>query len=119
MDLRRIVDEIIPLPVPIHADTYKVDWTWADLKKTHGLKDDDVIVDIRWKKQKESGFMSMKMEDELRELYFLYIDVKRKRPETDEEYSKRQSEQVKRQKEIDEREKLEYLRLKAKFEGQV
>ena len=38
------------------------------------------------------------------------------RPETDDEYFKRMKEEAQRNKDIEERERLEYLRLKAKFE---
>jgi hypothetical protein len=68
------------------------------------------------REEKESGFGSMKMEDELDTFYIPTLEIVRKRPETDEEYLKRQQNEQQYKNTHEEREKLEYLRLKAKFE---
>ena len=66
--------------------------------------------------QKESGFGSMKSEDELDTYLIPKITVIRQRPETDDEYFQRMKEEEDRVRIKEEGEKLEYLRLKAKFE---
>lgn len=63
----------------------------------------------------QRGFGSMEMEPVMGTSYYLYYSYFS--PETDEEFEARMIYQEKRKKEIEEQEKLEYLRLKAKFEN--
>lgn len=117
MEQRKFIDEIINLPIGEGlSEDYKKEYTWADLLKTKNILDTDIVWNFYYKEEKESGFASMKTEDELGNYYYPVIQVKRCRPETDEEFLKRkQTEQSYRNK-TEEQEKLEYLRLKAKFE---
>ena len=77
------------------------------------MPDDDVIgLAVRTEKYTPYGF-----NDDERERTFVVVRVNRKRKETDEEYFARQKKEAKEKADFEEKEKLEYLRLKAKFEG--
>lgn len=117
MDARRTIDEVLTFQIPIDSvKTYKTDIFWKDILNIKGLQETDKIIDLHWKEEKESGFGSLAYEDELETYMIPEISISRKRQETDEEYLKRNREEADRIKRIEEKEKLEYLRLKAKFE---
>ena len=93
--------------------------TWKQLTETKGLLPTDVIDEFTYVKEIEEfpGFGSMDDEEDYPKTYYTpSVIVIRPRPENDEEYEKRMSRAEEIKKNTDEREKLEYLRLKAKFE---
>lgn len=117
-DDRRNVTEHIRFRIgkDLKAETYRKDFTWKDLIETKDILPTDIVIGVEYKKEQESGMFSMKMEDELEYYYTPTIIAKRIRPETDEEYFTRKSQEQKRIEKTEEQERLEYLRLKAKFE---
>ncbi len=116
MNQKNTIEELLEFRIPIdRVVTYKADIFWRDILAVEGLEPSDKLVDLYWKEQIESGFGSMKMEDELETYLIPMIRIRRNRPETDEEYSERFAEEEKRKKEIENKEWLEYLRLKGKF----
>jgi hypothetical protein len=117
MEIRQIIDEHIHLVVGKRSFEYtKEEFTWEELLATEGALPSDIIWKFYYKEVKESGMFSMKMEDELRDVYCPMMEVVRKRPETDDEFIQRKSRDQVNKNTLDEKDKLEYLRLKAKFE---
>lgn len=117
MEQRKIVDEHLQFKIGINTvDTYKKNITWKDVLETKGVLPDDIIDNIFYKEERETGMFSLKMEDELEMLYIPTLEVIRKRPETDEEFLHRKQGEQKVKNDTEKRERLEYLRLKAKFE---
>jgi hypothetical protein len=110
MDNRRIIDEKLELRIK-PGKSYKEDITFNDLCKTLGAFPTDRVLGFTYRETKGVGF------NEDHTYYYPALIVIRRRSETDEEYLIRQREEEQRNKETFEREKLEYLRLKAKFEN--
>lgn len=121
MNNRQRVDEQIILNIPVSHDRsgWKAGIRWSELIATKDVLPTDIVSEVGYRKVKESGMFSMKMEDELETLDVATLVVIRNRPETDEEYFQRQQREETQRNQILEREKLEYLRLKAKFENNV
>lgn len=118
MEQRRIVDEQIVLNIPVNTNNmhrYKPGIQWEELIKTKDVLPTDIVSEIGYRTDKESGFGSMKMEDELEDIHIATLVVIRKRPETDEEFLKRKQSDEMYNNQKEEKEKLEYLRLKAKY----
>lgn len=115
MEQRKTVEEKIYIQI-LPGKDYKEEVKGSDFKKVQDILDTDRIIGFEWKIWEEKPFMSM--EDEMKTFYAPCIIVLRKRPETDEEYFKRMKEDEQHKKDVDERERLEYLRLKAKFENE-
>lgn len=115
MEQRKTVDEKISFTIK-DAKEYKTDITFGELCAVKDVLPTDILNDISFKKEEGSGFGLMS-EDDIRSYYVPTLTIIRKRPETDDEFLKRKQDEetINRQKE--EKEKLEYLRLKAKFEG--
>lgn len=117
METRKIVDEKIDLRIGKQpAETYKKEFTWKDLQETEGVLPTDIIWHFFYRQERETGMFSMKMEDELIDYYWPIMQVCRKRPETDDEFLARKTREQESKNKTEEQEKLEYLRLKAKFE---
>jgi len=117
MKERITINEDIYLPIPIEKiETYEQHITMQDILSVSGYRSTDIFVGVEWYYEKESGFGIMDMDYELKTYCYPKLVLIRKRPETDEEYFKRVKliETIKKQ--TEERERLEYLRLKAKFE---
>lgn len=127
MEDRRIIDEKIYLPIK-QALLYRSSepcCTWAELLLTPGILVTDKVLQIGWHEKTNQlgggigGCSMSEWEDTPKEeiVYTPTIVVIRKRPETDDEFYKR----MKRKTDFDqkniEKKKLEYLRLKAKFEN--
>jgi len=93
--------------------------TWEELINTEGLLPTDIIHNFHWDEtlQETPGFGSMEPDDDYPKTYYApSVTIVRPRPETDTEYEKRMKHQEQIKKETEEKERLEYLRLKAKFE---
>lgn len=117
MESRKTIEERITIKIGKQfAETYKNPYTWKDLMETDKVLPTDTVYNFCYVEEKENGFGSMKMEDKLDDYYYPAIVVIRPRPETDDEYLKRKQQEQVYSKQTEEREKLEYLRLKAKFE---
>lgn len=109
---RRIVDEKINFNIPVKVTTYEKAIMWGDLIKTEGPLPTDVLSGINWRKE-QSGFGGM---DSNPDVYLIpMITIIRKRPETDSEYLLRKQVESKTAKNKLEKDRLEYLRLKAIF----
>jgi hypothetical protein len=120
MKSRKIIDEKLTFPIKSGLD-YKpsIFCTWKELVETKGILPDDKLNDLIYREDKESGFMNLDYDEQNPKKYYVpCVVVIRPRPETDEEYFKRMKEEEVVENQINEREKLEYLRLKAKFENQ-
>jgi hypothetical protein len=97
----------------------KNDWgrefTWKEIVETKGVLPTDMFRRFKWENVLVSGGGWL---DDSPEEYAerLHVVVGREREETDEEYFKRKKEEHKKKDKLEEEEKLEYLRLKAKFE---
>jgi len=92
--------------------------TWKELIETKGLLPADQIDDLIWDEMKESGFMKLDFDPDHPKIFYTpSIIVIRPRPENDEEYEARMKRDEENRKTTEERERLEYLRLKAKFEN--
>ena len=115
MEQRKTVEEKIYIQI-LPGNDYKEEVTGSDFKKVEGILDTDRVIGFEWKTWQDRQFMSM--DDEEKTFYAPCVTVLRKRPETDDEYFKRMKEETQHKKNIDERERLEYLRLKAKFENE-
>ena len=121
MENRRKVTDSIILNVPVlpgRFDRYKPGILWEELMKTKDVLPTDIISEIGYRTEKENGFGSMKREDELEDIHIPTLVVKRDRLETDEEFLKRKQSDETFKKQQEEKDKLEYLRLKARFERQ-
>lgn len=97
---------------------YKGALYWGELVSTEGPKPEDEIAELKWVEESGRGGM-MRMDDEEWHHAYFQVTVLRPRPETDEEYFARKKEEAKRVQEREDRERLEYLRLKAKFEPET
>ncbi len=112
---RNIVDEKISFVIKTAVE-YKTDITFGEIKSVKDVLDSDIIYDISFKEEKSDGFGLMS-EDDIRTYYVPTLTVIRKRPENDKEYFDRMESMEQIKKFQEEKERLEYLRLKAKFEG--
>ncbi len=123
--MREKIHEPITFQVYPYSE-YRQKLVWKDLIATEGLLPDDVVEDITWDVKKGEYSTWGQMDDEPARTYTHYsilVTVKRWREETDDEYLERmrkikvdEDKKVAEQKLTNEKEKLEYLRLKAKFE---
>lgn len=116
MDHRKIIDEKILISIPIKVKSYKNDIYWRDILDIEGIQLDDKVHDIIWKKEEQINFGSEDIENEDNIVMVPKLFVTRKRKETDKEYLDRKRIEENQNKINEERDKLEYLRLKAKFE---
>jgi len=113
MEPRRTVEDTLEFAIK-HNEGYKCDITWGDFLECKVLLKTDRVLNFTWRE--ETSAVPFSCDDTERTYYTFYIIVARKRPETDDEYFKRVKIEEDRKKEFEERERLEYLRLKAKFE---
>lgn len=115
MEQRKTVDEKISFTIK-ESKEYKTDITFGELCAVKDVLPTDILNDISFKKEEGSGFGLMS-EDDIRSYYVPTLTVIRKRPETDDEFLKRKQDEENVNRQKDEKERLEYLRLKAKFEN--
>jgi len=117
MESRKIIDEKITFPIK-DSKEYKDKpfCTWEELIVIKGLLPGDQIYDFHYEKDivEEGGWGE---DDDYPKTYYTpSVNVIRPRKENDEEYEKRMKEMNKIKRQEEEKERLEYLRLKAKFE---
>ena len=119
MNKREIVNEKLTIRIK-KGSSYKtmIFCTWEELIATKKLLPGDQINGIMWVEHEYStgGFGGMDYEPDERVEWYPAIVVVRPRPETDEEFEKRMKKKATFDEQNLEKEKLEYLRLKAKFE---
>lgn len=96
---------------------YKEDFTPEMIKDCKDFLPGDIIV--KWKHGEQTGSTFGGMDNEERTWYWPIIVVQRKVEETDDEYFNRIKSEERIKKEFEQKERLEYLRLKAKFEPEV
>lgn len=111
MEQRKIIQERVEIRFE-YENSFNNKITFGNIKKAVGISDDDEVIEITEK----SGWGPTWGGDEQ---YYRYpvIVVNRPRPETDDEYFARLKKQENINKQKEESERLEYLRLKAKFEA--
>jgi hypothetical protein len=80
------------------------------------LLPNDRILDFRWDEARDTGFGNYSQEPPGM-IYYPVMVVSRSVEETDDEYFKRMKRNEDNKKAIEQKEKLEYLRLKAKYEN--
>jgi hypothetical protein len=100
----------------VKRDKYKTDILWKDLIKVEGVCPNDKITHLGWVEEKVTGFGGGYDIDNEEIEYIFYITVTRSRLETDEEFAGRMQDEENRRKGQEEQERLEYLRLRAKYE---
>ncbi len=110
MEQRQLVNKFEQIEIPGTKDYGKV--LFKNIKNLQ-LDDDIEIVDFKRTKITPSGFMRL---DEPVPYNAMVLTTKIQVPETDEEYSARIKQQEFSKKQTEEKEKLEYLRLKAIYE---
>jgi hypothetical protein len=117
MEQRQIVDEKITFPIK-GGSIYKSSefCTWKELIETQGPISSDIIHDLFYKEVECRGWGEMSEDNEPSIWYVPTVTVIRPRPETDEEFEIRMRIKATFAQQNEERERLEYLRLKAKFE---
>lgn len=103
----------------VRYNTYKVDLKWKDILETEGPLPTDTYGGIHFQDEKQWGFGSMSTEDEAETFEVAKMKVYRERSENDTEYFARMKRNAEQEKSNLEKERLEYLRLKAKFENGI
>lgn len=111
MEARKTINEFVSININ-NGDFYKKEITFGELKSLTNVLTTDIVHKIQYVEKEISTFGF----DESRTHYTPTLVLIRKRPETDEEFFKRKQEEEIRNSQQLEKEKLEYLRLKAKFE---
>lgn len=112
METRQPIDENIMIQIRTAYD-YKGEISGSDFKiATSKILSDDRVVGIHWTKS-TGGFGY----EEGQTFYCPNIWVIRKRLENDEEFTKRMKEKVQREKQNEDRERLEYIRLREKYQN--
>lgn len=111
MEARKIIEELVDIRIDFE-NQFSDKITFGNIKKAKGISDSDEVFGVTVR----SGFAPSwggEQDD-----YYRYpvIIVKNKRPETDDEYFTRLKKEEADKKVQEERDRLEYLRLKAKFE---
>lgn len=102
----------------VKFETYRVDLSWKDIIETVGILPTDEFGGVKFFDEKVPSF-SYDTESSDETYSIAYVIVYRKRLETDDEFLKRMESEERSRKLREESEKLEYLRLKAKFEPKL
>ena len=107
---RQTIKDLLEFPVSVKGGLreYKHGIAWEELTGTPDILSTDIFNGVTWHDSK-SGFG---YSDESPTYYHPYVLVYRERLETDDEYFQRMKQEAVRE----EKEYLEYLRLKAKYE---
>ena len=121
MEARKTIEYEVKVYIDTISNNYYDGYvcSWKELLSVRDIKPEDKILGVCiWEhEQGPAGFGSMDDDyDEHKIIRTPVVRVLRSRPETDEEYSKRIKNQESNKKNSEEREWLEYLRLKAKYE---
>ena len=115
MNKRKIVKELIDLQIKEPQEYSSMDITFGELMEVKGVLDTDKVIGLHMKQVNVELFFSYDDDDDgVR--YVPSLRVQREREETDEEFLLREKGKADRVKIEEEKEKLEYLRLKAKYE---
>lgn len=115
---RKMVDEMISFTIRPTESYKSIDFcTWEDLMKIDGIIPSDVIVNFYWETGEGTKFGGYEEGEQDSTHYTPMVTVKRRRLENDKEFELRMLTEAKKRQKEDEEDKLEYLRLKAKFEN--
>tara|TARA_R110000796_G_scaffold88978_2_gene192353 strand:+ start:1230 stop:1571 length:342 start_codon:yes stop_codon:yes gene_type:complete len=112
MEERKTVREVLDFPIK-RGQEWKEEITFGDICSVKDVLPTDELYHITHKEQEPHAFS---MSDNEHSWYIPTIQVIRERLETDDEFLVRKQEDERRIGVTEEKEKLEYLRLKAKFE---
>lgn len=111
MHNRKKIRKTLDFRLPVRSKSSKDKFTWKELISTPGIETTDIVIGITYK-----PFLS-NVNDETSSCNFIpCVTVYRDVEETDDEFLERIQEEENELKKADERDRLEYLRLKAKFE---
>lgn len=111
--MKKIVNETIKVPIPVAlTEEWEVDIKWSELTAIQGVLANDVFLGHTWEDREILGWR----QSEPKTYRVPYLVLRREREETDDEFFSRLKEADKITKEKEDRERLEYLRLKAKYE---
>ncbi len=110
--MKKVITETIKLPIPVAVtEEWEIDIKWEELIATKDVLPNDVFLGHTWEYKEIAGFGS-----EAKTYRVPFLVIKRQREETDDEFFLRLKSADSITKEKEERERLEYLRLKAKYE---
>lgn len=110
---RKKIEYEIDIAIKQNQD-FKCDITWGDFLNSIALLPTDKIVQFKWKE--DTYIPPFSMDDQEITNYTFCVVVSRTREETDEEYFNRLKKEEQQKAEFEKKERLEYLRLKAKFD---
>jgi hypothetical protein len=111
--MKKKVNETIKVSIPVAlTEEWEVDIKWSELIATQGVLENDVFLGHTWEDKEIMGWC----QSEPKTYRVPYLVLRREREETDDEFFLRLKEADKITKEKEDRERLEYLRLKAKYE---
>lgn len=117
MEQRKIIDERIRVQIDFPKD-YKESFvcTWEKLQSLQNILPSDKVIGLGFFEEKKGGGFGISEEEAQETVYVPCLVIIRPRPETDEEYLKRMRDKEEFISYQEEKERLEFLRLKAKFE---
>lgn len=110
---RKTIHDNIYLRIPVQTDSYRVEIPWSAVLKIEGILPTDTVCGIQWEKDDSPGFGGNDVPDPH---YVPYLQVRRYRPETDKELEGRAIRESNETEMREERDRIEYIRLKAKFD---
>jgi len=114
MNERKTIVELLDIRFDFESNhNYRI--TFDAIKKTQGILPDDEILSIAVRSGFEPPMFGNDPDETIHYCYPVFV-VKRARPETDDEYLARMKKEELARKIQEEKDKLEYLRLKAIFE---
>lgn len=106
---RKKIRKTLDFRLPVGNKSSKDKFTWKELISTPGIETTDIVIGITYKPHPPDEINS-------EHRFIPYVTVLRDVEETNNEFLKRMQEEENELKENEERDRLEYLRLKAKFE---
>jgi hypothetical protein len=110
--MKKVIAETIKLPIPVAmTEEWEVDIKWEELIAIKDVLPNDVFLGHTWEYKEVAGFGS-----EAKTYRVPFLVIRRQREETDDEYLLRLKGVEKILRQENEKEYLEYLRLKAKYE---
>lgn len=110
--MKKMIKETIKIPIPVAmTEEWEVDIKWEELIGTKGILPNDIFLGYTWEYKEVASWCS-----DAKTYRAPYLVIRRERPETDDEYLLRLKSVERTLIEENEKEYLEYLRLKAKYE---
>ena len=119
MKRKKKITETLKFKVP--KDTshrYKPPITFGDLKSVDEIQDDDILLGYDYEERERTGW-GLSNDDGVETHLVPFVEVKRERWETDDEFDERLQREGKIESEKRKKEYQEYLRLKGLFENKT